>query len=210
MRLPLGCPVRPRPESKGFRVAILAGTLDWVDRQYRFALRIDLGDFLPRLPAIPGIVGGRQDRFSLGGNCASSGRGGCSSLFAFHPKGYGCSRGSLSSIAPSASFNVAWFYFFSRFHPILDCHGAATSSGSRRDWGFLRPSNSWHRRSGSKAGPFSQNDVFTFVTMATFHCCVLIWFFYLVSKEPVRRSVGEIPSNDLEVWDRELARMLHG
>jgi hypothetical protein len=61
-----------------------------------------------------------------------------------------------------------------------------------------------------QTGPFSQNDVFAFVTMATFHCCVLIWFFYLVSKEPVRRSVGEIPSNDLEVWDRELARMLHG
>jgi hypothetical protein len=61
-----------------------------------------------------------------------------------------------------------------------------------------------------QSSPFSQNDAFTFVTMATFHCCVLIWLFYLVSKEPARRPVGEIPSNDLEVWDRELARMLHG
>jgi hypothetical protein len=45
--------------------------------------------------------------------------------------------------------------------------------------------------------------------MATFHCCVVIWLFYLLSKEPVRRPIGEIPSNDLEVWDRELARLLH-
>jgi hypothetical protein len=56
---------------------------------------------------------------------------------------------------------------------------------------------------------FSANDLFTFVSMATYHCCVLIWLFYLVSNEPVRRAVGEIPPNDLDVWDRELARLLH-
>jgi hypothetical protein len=60
-----------------------------------------------------------------------------------------------------------------------------------------------------QTGPFNPNTAFAFVTMATFHCCVLIWFFYLVGKEPVRRRVGEIPHNDLEVWDRELARLLH-
>ncbi len=61
-----------------------------------------------------------------------------------------------------------------------------------------------------QAGPYNPTDIFSFVTMATFHCCVLIWFFYLVSREPVRRPVGEIPHNDLEVWDRELGRLLHG
>ncbi len=61
-----------------------------------------------------------------------------------------------------------------------------------------------------QSSPYSPTDIFSFVTMATFHCCVLIWFFYLVSHEPVRRPVGEIPHNDLEVWDRELGRLLHG
>jgi hypothetical protein len=60
-----------------------------------------------------------------------------------------------------------------------------------------------------QTGLFNPSDIFTFVSMATFHCSVLIWFFYLVSKEPVRLPVGEIPRNDLEVWDHELARLLH-
>jgi hypothetical protein len=45
--------------------------------------------------------------------------------------------------------------------------------------------------------------------MATYHCCVLIWLFYLVSKEPARRIIGKLSHNDLETWDRELARLLH-
>ena len=69
----------------------------------------------------------------------------------------------------------------------------------------LATSSIWMR-----AGPFNGSYIIDFVTMATFHCCVLIWFFYLVSQEPVRRSVGEIPHNELEVWDRELGRLLHG
>ncbi len=60
-----------------------------------------------------------------------------------------------------------------------------------------------------QTGPYSPNDMFAFATMATFHCCVLIWLFYLLSKEPVRRAVSEIPNHDMEIWDRELARMLH-
>jgi hypothetical protein len=60
-----------------------------------------------------------------------------------------------------------------------------------------------------QSGGYSPNDAFRFASMATFHCSVLIWLFYLLSTEPVRRPVGEIPPNDLEVWDRELARLLH-
>jgi hypothetical protein len=60
-----------------------------------------------------------------------------------------------------------------------------------------------------QTSPLDPNKTLAFVIMATFHCCVLIWLFYLASSEPVRRQVGEIPHNDLEVWDRELARLLH-
>jgi len=60
-----------------------------------------------------------------------------------------------------------------------------------------------------QSSPYSPTDIFSFVKTATFHCCVLIWLFYLVTKEPARRPVAELPHNDLEVWDRELARMLH-
>ena len=60
-----------------------------------------------------------------------------------------------------------------------------------------------------QTGSYSPTDAFNFTTMATFHGCVLIWLLYLLSKEPVRRRTGQIPHNDLETWDRELARLLH-
>ena len=60
-----------------------------------------------------------------------------------------------------------------------------------------------------QSGEYSPTDAFNFTIMATFHCCVLIWLFYLVSKEPVRRTIGQIPHTDLETWDRELARLLN-
>jgi hypothetical protein len=62
---------------------------------------------------------------------------------------------------------------------------------------------------GIQSGIYSPNDSFRFSTMATYHCCVLMWLFYVMSKEPARQAVGEIPGNDLEVWDRELSRLLH-
>ena len=58
-------------------------------------------------------------------------------------------------------------------------------------------------------GEYSPTDAYNFTLMATYHCCVLIWLFYLVSKEPARRIIGKLPHNDLETWDRELARLLH-
>lgn len=59
-------------------------------------------------------------------------------------------------------------------------------------------------------GAYSPNDSFRFSTMGTYHICVLIWLFYVLSKEPARRRVDQIPHNDLEIWDRELSRLLHG
>jgi len=47
-----------------------------------------------------------------------------------------------------------------------------------------------------------------FVTMATYHCCVLIWLGYFLAPEPVRRTVQELPKSDLEKWNAELQRFL--
>ncbi|HVN22046.1 MAG TPA: hypothetical protein VMU05_24885 [Dongiaceae bacterium] len=45
--------------------------------------------------------------------------------------------------------------------------------------------------------------------MATFHICVLIWFYYLlVPEKVVRKSVVPLPENNLAMWNRELERLL--
>ncbi len=45
--------------------------------------------------------------------------------------------------------------------------------------------------------------------MAAYHCCVLIWIFYLVAPERTsyRRPI-QLPEQDLEVWNQELQRLL--
>jgi len=51
--------------------------------------------------------------------------------------------------------------------------------------------------------------VFDFVIMASYHCCVLIWIFYLAI--PERRAHGALsplPEHNLEIWNRELQRLL--
>lgn len=48
-----------------------------------------------------------------------------------------------------------------------------------------------------------------FVNMAAFHACVLVWFHYLLV--PVRApstSAASLPDHNLEVWNRELERLL--
>jgi hypothetical protein len=57
-------------------------------------------------------------------------------------------------------------------------------------------------------GAAAANYVFDFVTMATYHCCVLIWLGYLLLPESSRRVVKELPENDLEQWNTELQRLL--
>jgi len=45
--------------------------------------------------------------------------------------------------------------------------------------------------------------------MATYHCCVLIWIFYLVAPErSTYRVPKKLPEADLEVWNEELQRLL--
>ena len=51
--------------------------------------------------------------------------------------------------------------------------------------------------------------MFDFLDMATFHFCVLIWFYYvLVPGEVTKKSAVDLPENNLAVWNRELERLL--
>lgn len=48
------------------------------------------------------------------------------------------------------------------------------------------------------------------LNMATFHVCVLIWFYYLlVPQKVVVKSSVPLPENNLAVWNRELERLIH-
>jgi magnesium-transporting ATPase (P-type) len=51
--------------------------------------------------------------------------------------------------------------------------------------------------------------LFGFIGMATYHVCVLIWFYYvLVPQKVVKESVVPLPENNLALWNRELERLL--
>ena len=48
-----------------------------------------------------------------------------------------------------------------------------------------------------------------FLGMATFHLCVLIWFYYVLVPQKVgMKSEVPLPENNLAVWNRELERLL--
>jgi hypothetical protein len=57
-------------------------------------------------------------------------------------------------------------------------------------------------------GPSVGNYQFDFVTMATYHCCVLVWLVYMLAPEPLHRTVKELPSDNLDRWNDELERLL--
>jgi len=49
-----------------------------------------------------------------------------------------------------------------------------------------------------------------FLNMATYHVCVLIWFYYfLVPEKSVVASAVRVPEHNLEIWNQELERLLH-
>ena len=57
-------------------------------------------------------------------------------------------------------------------------------------------------------GAFGNRAVNLF-TMATYHCCVLIWMFYLVRTERVTPAVlNPLPAHNLDVWNQELQHLL--
>jgi hypothetical protein len=48
-----------------------------------------------------------------------------------------------------------------------------------------------------------------FLNFATYHLCVLLWFYYvLVPGRVASRVAGGIPEHNLELWNRELERLL--
>jgi hypothetical protein len=58
--------------------------------------------------------------------------------------------------------------------------------------------------------PDSKRILLDFVNMATYHVCILIWFYYLlVPRKVVARSAVPLPENNLDVWNRELERLIH-
>jgi hypothetical protein len=58
--------------------------------------------------------------------------------------------------------------------------------------------------------PRSTRLILVFVNMATYHACVLIWFYYLLVPHKVAtKSAVPLPENNLDVWNRELERFVH-
>jgi hypothetical protein len=48
-----------------------------------------------------------------------------------------------------------------------------------------------------------------FLNMATYHVCVLIWFYYLLTpQKSAITSAVPLPENNLDIWNRELERLL--
>ena len=49
-----------------------------------------------------------------------------------------------------------------------------------------------------------------FLNMATYHLCVLLWFYFLLLPHKVAtKSAVSVPEHNLEVWNREMERLLH-
>ena len=54
-----------------------------------------------------------------------------------------------------------------------------------------------------------RRPVLDFVNMATYHLCVLIWFYYLLTPEkPIPTPAVPPPDHNLSGWNRELERLL--
>ena len=54
-----------------------------------------------------------------------------------------------------------------------------------------------------------KSSLLDFLNMATYHVCVLIWFYFLLVPEKVATtSAVSLPENNLDIWNRELERLL--
>jgi hypothetical protein len=57
--------------------------------------------------------------------------------------------------------------------------------------------------------PLGRRILLDFLNMATYHVCVLIWFYYLlIPQKSATTSVVLLPENNLDIWNRELERLL--
>jgi hypothetical protein len=62
----------------------------------------------------------------------------------------------------------------------------------------------------ANGGMMDRRNLLDFVNMATYHVCVLIWFYYLLlPHKSVTTSAVLVPEHSLEIWNQELERLLH-
>ena len=55
----------------------------------------------------------------------------------------------------------------------------------------------------------TSNRLPNFLTMGAYHCCVLIWVYYLaVPERHTRHAVHSLPEHNLDIWNQELHRLL--
>jgi hypothetical protein len=72
--------------------------------------------------------------------------------------------------------------------------------------------------------PDSKRIILVFLNMATYHVCVLMWFYYLLvpqaalkstvpsirlPQDPIGPLEGPTHEEELEEWNRELERLIH-
>jgi hypothetical protein len=58
--------------------------------------------------------------------------------------------------------------------------------------------------------PPSKRVILDFLNMGTFHFCILLWFYYVLVPGPVPvHAAMPLPENNLDVWNRELERLVH-
>jgi len=61
----------------------------------------------------------------------------------------------------------------------------------------------------ANGGLLDRRYLLDFLNMATYHVCVLIWFYYLlVPQKSATTSTVLLPENNLDIWNRELERLL--
>ena len=61
----------------------------------------------------------------------------------------------------------------------------------------------------ANGGLLDKRYLLDFLNMATYHVCVLIWCYYLlVPQKSATTSAVSLPENNLDIWNRELERLL--
>ena len=61
----------------------------------------------------------------------------------------------------------------------------------------------------ANGGLLDKRYLLDFLNMATYHICVLIWFYYLlVPQKNATTSAVPLPEHNLDIWNRELERLL--
>jgi hypothetical protein len=60
----------------------------------------------------------------------------------------------------------------------------------------------------ANGGLTDKRHLLDFLNMATYHVCVLVWFYYLLVPQKICTKSVPLPEHNLEIWNRELERLL--